>query len=127
MPALVAGYEEVQGHPPGERATYALDRRAADETRPPKPAAKRSLSELRAAWRESAIRAFGACVVYRLAERTLRGLRHEPGLDERSRCGELQLDHQGRVHPPAPVRHPHRGPHQDRHLDRRLLQHTTAP
>lgn len=29
----------------------------------------RSLSELRERWRDSAIRAFGACVVYRLAER----------------------------------------------------------
>lgn len=62
-------YVAAQGHLPGERAAYALDRRAADGTRPPKPAVRRSLPQLRAAWRESAVRAFGACVVYRLAER----------------------------------------------------------
>ncbi|WP_411089222.1 hypothetical protein [Streptomyces sp. 061-3] len=46
-----------------------VDRQAADGSRPPKLPAARSLSELRATWRDSAIRAFGACVVYRLAER----------------------------------------------------------
>ncbi|MFD3932634.1 MobF family relaxase [Streptomyces sp. NPDC058614] len=69
LPAVVADYEEVQGHPPGERAAYALDRQAADDSRPPKPPVARSLSQLRATWRDSAIRAFGACVVYRLVER----------------------------------------------------------
>lgn len=69
MPALVARYEEQQGHPPGERAAYALDRQAADGSRSPKLPAARSLSKLRATWRKSAIRAFGACVVYRLVER----------------------------------------------------------
>jgi hypothetical protein len=69
MPALVADYMEVQGHPPGERAGYALDRQAADGSRSPKPAATWSLSQLRARWRQSAITAFGACVVYRLAQR----------------------------------------------------------
>lgn len=69
MPVLVDGYEEVQGHPPGERAAYALDRQAADQTRPPKRKVARSLSELRELWRRSAIRAFGACTIYRLAER----------------------------------------------------------
>ncbi|MEU0952530.1 MobF family relaxase [Streptomyces niveus] len=68
MPALVAGYEERQGHPPGERAAYALDCQAADQTRPPKRTVARSLSELRDCWRRSAIRV-GACTVYRLAER----------------------------------------------------------
>ncbi|MDX3772077.1 MULTISPECIES: MobF family relaxase [unclassified Streptomyces] len=69
LPALVADYEERQGHPPGERAAYALDQQAADRTRPPKRKEARSLSELREQWRASAIRAFGACTVYRLAER----------------------------------------------------------
>ncbi|MFF1847128.1 MobF family relaxase [Streptomyces sp. NPDC058217] len=69
LPVLVADYEERQGHPPGERAAYALDQQAADRTRPPKRKEARSLSELRERWRASAIRAFGACTVYRLAER----------------------------------------------------------
>ncbi|MGX1913626.1 MobF family relaxase [Streptomyces phaeochromogenes] len=69
LPILVADYEETHGHPPGERAAKALDRQAADRTRPPKRKAARSLSELRDGWRQSAIRAFGACVVYRLVER----------------------------------------------------------
>ncbi|TVZ76878.1 TrwC relaxase [Streptomyces sp. BK340] len=69
LPLLVADYEERQGHPPGERAAYALDRQAADRTRPPKRKVPQSLSELRERWRASAIRAFGACTVYRLAER----------------------------------------------------------
>ncbi|WP_443071953.1 MobF family relaxase [Streptomyces sp. NBC_01477] len=68
-PLLVADYEAKHGHAPGERAAYALDRQAADRTRPCKPAAKRSLSQLRGAWRESAVAAFGAEVVSRLAER----------------------------------------------------------
>ncbi|MGW7594266.1 MobF family relaxase, partial [Streptomyces rubiginosohelvolus] len=62
-------YEEAQGHPPGERAAYALNRQAADQTRPPKRKVARSLSELRARWRASAIGKVGACVVYRLIER----------------------------------------------------------
>ncbi|WP_398877616.1 MobF family relaxase, partial [Streptomyces prunicolor] len=69
LPALIAGYEQAQGHPPGERAAYALDRQAADRTRPPKRKVPRSLSELREGWLQSAIRAFGACTVYRLAQR----------------------------------------------------------
>ncbi|MFE4654374.1 MobF family relaxase [Streptomyces sp. NPDC056707] len=69
LPALVTDYEERQGHPPGERAGYALDQQAADRTRPPKRKEARSLSDLRERWRASAIRAFGACTVYRLAER----------------------------------------------------------
>ncbi|MCX4530086.1 relaxase domain-containing protein [Streptomyces sp. NBC_00841] len=69
LPVLMANYEETQGHPPGERAAYALDQQAADRTRPPKRKEARSLSELRERWRDSAIRAFGACTVYRLAER----------------------------------------------------------
>nr|WP_324605603.1 relaxase domain-containing protein [Streptomyces niger] len=69
LPVFVADYEEAQGHSPGERAAYALDRQAADQTRPPKRKVTRSLSELRDGWRASAIRAFGACVLYRLAER----------------------------------------------------------
>ncbi|MFJ6565676.1 relaxase domain-containing protein [Streptomyces sp. NPDC091412] len=66
---LVADYEERQGHPPGERAAYALDQQAADRTRPPKRKVPRLLSELRERWRASAIRAFGACTTYRLAQR----------------------------------------------------------
>ncbi|WTH73703.1 MobF family relaxase (plasmid) [Streptomyces sp. NBC_01238] len=66
---LVADYEETQGHPPGERAAYALGQQAADRTRPPKRKAPRSLSELRDGWRTSAIRAFDACTIYRLAQR----------------------------------------------------------
>ncbi|WP_254707188.1 MobF family relaxase [Streptomyces lunaelactis] len=69
LPDLVADYEERQGHPPGERAAYALDCQAADQTRPPKRTVARSLSELRDGWRRSAIWAFGACTVYRLAQR----------------------------------------------------------
>ncbi|WP_442819736.1 MobF family relaxase [Streptomyces sp. NBC_00841] len=69
MPALLADYEERQGRPPGERAGYALDQQAADRTRPPKRKVPRSLSELRDGWRRSAIRAFGARTVYRLAQR----------------------------------------------------------
>ncbi|QPI62322.1 relaxase domain-containing protein [Streptomyces malaysiensis subsp. malaysiensis] len=69
LPILVAEYEEAQGHPPGEHAAYALNRQAADQTRPPKRKVARSLSELRARWRKSAIGKVGACVVYRLIER----------------------------------------------------------
>ncbi|MCM2388129.1 MobF family relaxase [Streptomyces albipurpureus] len=69
LPVLVARYEERHGHEPGERASYALACQAADQTRPPKRRTARSLSELRDGWRRSAIRAFGACTVYRLAER----------------------------------------------------------
>ncbi|MGV9342937.1 MobF family relaxase [Streptomyces sp. NPDC003688] len=68
-PVLVADYEDKQGHPPGERAAYALDGQAADRTRPPKPTAARSLTELRDGWRASAIRAYGIDVVSRLAVR----------------------------------------------------------
>ncbi|MFC7936099.1 MobF family relaxase [Streptomyces sp. NPDC057387] len=69
LPVLTARYEERQGHPPGERAAYALACQAADQTRPPKRTELLSLTELCRRWRESAIRAFGACTVYRLAER----------------------------------------------------------
>ncbi|MFF7987026.1 MobF family relaxase [Streptomyces sp. NPDC007901] len=69
LPIFTADYEEAHGHAPGERAAKALDRQAADRTRPPKRKVARSLSELREGWRKSAIRAFGACTVYRLAER----------------------------------------------------------
>ncbi|UXY33264.1 relaxase domain-containing protein (plasmid) [Streptomyces sp. HUAS TT20] len=69
LPVLTAKYEERQGHAPGERASYALACQAADQTRPPKRTEMLSLTELRERWRTSAIRAFGACTVYRLAER----------------------------------------------------------
>ncbi|MER7828229.1 MobF family relaxase [Streptomyces sp. NPDC096097] len=69
LPVLVAAYEERQGHPPGTRAAYALACQAADQTRRPKRRELRSLAELRAAWRESAARAYGADVVAGLAER----------------------------------------------------------
>ncbi|MEV6841257.1 MobF family relaxase [Streptomyces sp. NPDC051133] len=69
LSVLTADYEERQGHPPGERAAYALGCQAADQTRPPKRTVMLSLTELRERWRASAIRAFGACTVYRLAQR----------------------------------------------------------
>ncbi|EDY48816.1 conserved hypothetical protein [Streptomyces clavuligerus] len=69
LPVLTARYEERQGHPPGERATYQLACQAADQTRPPKRTEPLSLNGLRARWRTSAIAAFGACTVYRLAQR----------------------------------------------------------
>ncbi len=69
LSVLTARYEEKQGHEPGERAGYALACQAADQTRPPKRTELLSLTELRRRWRESAIRAFGACTIYRLAER----------------------------------------------------------
>ncbi|MEU3953590.1 MobF family relaxase [Streptomyces achromogenes] len=69
LPVLTARYEEKQGHAPGERASYALACQAADQTRSPKRTELLSLTELRKQWRVSAIRAFGACTVYRLAER----------------------------------------------------------
>ncbi|MFD9601813.1 MobF family relaxase [Streptomyces sp. NPDC059970] len=69
LPVLTAKYEEKQGHAPGERAAYALGCQAADQTRPPKRTEMLSLTELRKRWRTSAIRSFGACTVYRLAER----------------------------------------------------------
>ncbi|MBB4161746.1 hypothetical protein FB387_006665 [Streptomyces cinereoruber] len=69
LSVLTVRYEERQGHEPGERAAYALACQAADQTRPPKRTELLSLTELRTRWRTSAIRVFGACVVYRLAER----------------------------------------------------------
>ncbi|GHH23153.1 hypothetical protein Srubr_19810 [Streptomyces rubradiris] len=69
LPVPTARYEERQGHAPGERASYALACQA-DQCRPPKRTELLSLTELRERWRASAIRAFGACTVYRLAERT---------------------------------------------------------
>ncbi|MGW9241315.1 MobF family relaxase [[Kitasatospora] papulosa] len=66
---LTADYVEEHGHVPGEKAAYGLACRAADRTRPPKRKEPRPLSELRESWRESAIAAFGADVVDRLAER----------------------------------------------------------
>ncbi|CAL9332380.1 hypothetical protein [Streptomyces sp. enrichment culture] len=58
-----------QGHALGERASYAPACQAADQRRPPKRTESLSLTELRERWRTSAIRAFGACTDYRLAER----------------------------------------------------------
>lgn len=69
LSVLTARYEEKQGHAPGERAAYALACQAADQTRSPKRTELLSLTDLRTRWRASAIRAFGACTVYRLAER----------------------------------------------------------
>ncbi len=69
LPVLTARYEERQGYAPGEKAGYALACQAADQTRPPKHTELLSLTELRKRWRASAIAAFGACTVYRLAER----------------------------------------------------------
>ncbi|MFF3967944.1 MobF family relaxase [Streptomyces griseorubiginosus] len=69
LPVLTAKYEEKQGHPPGERAAYALACQAADQTRPPKRTELLSLTELRERWRDSATRAYGADVIDRLAER----------------------------------------------------------
>ncbi len=69
LPVLTAEYEERQGHAPGERDAYAPACQAADQTRPPTRTVLLSLTELRKRWRASAIRAFGACTVYRLAER----------------------------------------------------------
>ncbi len=69
LPVLTAEYEERQGHAPGERAAYALACQAADQTRLPKRKELRSLSQLRAAWRDSASRAYGGDVVAGLAER----------------------------------------------------------
>lgn len=69
LPVLTAKYEEKNGHAPGERAAYALACQAADQTRPPKRTELLSLTELRKRWRDSAIRAFGAGAVDRLAER----------------------------------------------------------
>ncbi|MET9335868.1 MobF family relaxase [Streptomyces cellulosae] len=68
LPVLTAKYEEKHGHAPGERATYALACQAADQTRPPKRTELLSLTELRKRWRTSAIRAYGADAVDRLAE-----------------------------------------------------------
>ncbi|WP_327340843.1 MobF family relaxase [Streptomyces sp. NBC_01324] len=69
LSVLTATYEGKHGHAPGERAGYALACKAADRTRPPKRKELRSLSKLREGWRESAVAAFGADVVSRLAER----------------------------------------------------------
>ncbi|MFF0486749.1 MobF family relaxase [Streptomyces sp. NPDC004435] len=69
LSVLTDKYEERHGHPPGEKAGYALACQAADRTRSPKRTELLSLAELRARWRTSANRAFGACTVYRLAER----------------------------------------------------------
>ncbi|MFB7553737.1 relaxase domain-containing protein [Streptomyces sp. NPDC056154] len=69
LSVLTTKYEEKQGHPPGERAAYALGCQAADQTRPPKRTELLSLTELRERWRDSATRAYGADVVNRLAER----------------------------------------------------------
>ena len=53
----------------GELLAYALACQAADQTRPPKRKELLSLTNLRERWRDSAIRAYGADVVDRLAER----------------------------------------------------------
>ncbi|MEU2061012.1 hypothetical protein [Streptomyces sp. NPDC013455] len=68
LPILTAEYEE-QGHPPGERAAYAPACQVADQTRPPKRTELLSPTELRKRWGNSAIRAYGAEAVDRLAER----------------------------------------------------------
>ncbi|WP_234342207.1 MobF family relaxase [Streptomyces leeuwenhoekii] len=68
LSVLTDTYEERQGHPPGEKAGYALACQAADQTRPPKRTELLSLTELRKRWRASAIRAYGADIVDRLAE-----------------------------------------------------------
>lgn len=69
LSVLTDQYKEHQGHPPGEKAGYALACQAADQTRPPKRTEMLSLTELRTRWRRSAIRAYGADVVDRLAVR----------------------------------------------------------
>ncbi|MDX3130902.1 MobF family relaxase [Streptomyces europaeiscabiei] len=69
LPVLTAKYEEKHGHPPGERAAYALGCQAADQTRSPKRKEMLSLTELRERWRDSAIRAYGVDVIDRLGER----------------------------------------------------------
>nr|BFD88417.1 hypothetical protein StreXyl84_78180 [Streptomyces sp. Xyl84] len=69
LAVLTDQYEEKHGHAPGEKAGYALACQAADQTRPPKRTELLSLTELRTRWRTSAIRAFGACTVHRLAQR----------------------------------------------------------
>ncbi|MFD6346407.1 relaxase domain-containing protein, partial [Streptomyces roseolus] len=69
LSVLTDEYEERQGHPPGEKVGYALACQAADRIRPPKHTELLSLTELRTRWRTSAIQVFGACTVYRLAER----------------------------------------------------------
>ncbi|RAJ48560.1 conjugative relaxase-like TrwC/TraI family protein [Streptomyces sp. KhCrAH-43] len=69
MSVLTAKYEEEHGHPFGKKAGYALACQAADQTRPPKRTEMLSLTELRTRWRRSAIRAYGADVVDRLAVR----------------------------------------------------------
>lgn len=51
FPVLTAKYEEWQGHPPGERAAYALACQAADQSCPPKRTVPLSLTELRERWR----------------------------------------------------------------------------
>ncbi len=69
LPVLTAEYEARHGHAPGEQAAYGLACQAADRTRSPKRKELRSLAQLRAAWRDSATRAYGADVVAGLAER----------------------------------------------------------
>lgn len=53
-------------------AAHALACQAADQTRPPKRTELLSLTELRKRWRDSAIRAYRADAVDRLAERARR-------------------------------------------------------
>ncbi|GAA2921119.1 MobF family relaxase [Streptomyces enissocaesilis] len=72
LPVLTTKYEEKHRHVPGEWAAYALGCQAADRTHPPKRTVLLSLTELtklRERWRDSAIRAYGADVVDRLAQR----------------------------------------------------------
>jgi hypothetical protein len=66
---LASRSEEKHGHAPGERAAYALACQAADQTRPPERTELLTLTEPRERWRTSVIRAYGADVVDRLAER----------------------------------------------------------
>jgi hypothetical protein len=58
---LADWYATEHGHPPGERASYALARWAAEDTRPPKTL--RTVPMLRETWRASAVRRFGEQLV----------------------------------------------------------------
>ncbi|MFD6915998.1 relaxase domain-containing protein [Streptomyces virginiae] len=115
LPVLTTKYEERQGHPPGERAAYALACQAADQTRRPERTDLRSLSELRAPWRDSAARAYGADVVARLAERARAAAQSDMGAGApgRRRRPGRRRDHRRGVRdarrvraPPPPRRSP---------------------
>jgi hypothetical protein len=59
---LADRYETERGHPPGERTRHRFSRCAAQASRPNK-ATREPLHELRAWWRDSAVRRFGAALV----------------------------------------------------------------